>query len=88
MNAAKDNNSVFIRFEPNQKYRKIEGTVCINIIAPSNYEMGYLIGTLRDRLLKQKIKHKIGLNEQQSIFLFNNKKMMTSFKQKIGSFWE
>lgn len=45
--------------------------------------MGYLIGTIRDRLLKQKT----GLTEDQGMFLFINRKLMTSFKEKIGVFW-
>ena len=45
--------------------------------------MGYLIGTIRDRLLKQNV----GLTEEHSIFLFINRKLMNSFKEKIGVFW-
>jgi hypothetical protein len=41
-----------------------------------NYEMAYLIGTLRERLLKQKIM----VNGEQSIFLFIRNNLMTKFK--------
>lgn len=33
------------------------------------------------------LKQKVGLTEEHSIFLFSNKKLMNSFKEKIGVFW-
>jgi hypothetical protein len=55
LQSVKTANSVFIRLEPNEKYCKIEGNFFISIIAPANYEMGYLLGTLRERLIKQNV---------------------------------
>lgn len=51
MSAAKSNKSVFIRLEPD-KSCKIEGRMCFNIISPVSYDMGHLIGALRDRMAK------------------------------------
>ncbi len=62
----------------------MENKIFINLLAPANYEMGYLIGTIKQKLLK----NKAGLSEAQGIFLFSNKKLMTSFKEKISTFWE
>ena len=80
----KSTNAVFIRCEPNQKHCKIQGALCLNVIAPANYEMGYLIGTIRDRL----IKNNAGIDEQTSFYLFMNNKIMTSFSEKIGEYWK
>ena len=78
---AKNTKAVFIRCEPNQKHCKIIGALCLNIIAPVGYEMGYLIGTIKDRL----IKNNANIDEQTSFYLFLNKKIMTSFSEKIGN---
>lgn len=84
MSAAKSNKSVFIRLEPD-KSCKIEGRMCFNIISPVSYDMGHLIGALRDRMAKEK---RVLLGEGQSLFLYLRHKLMTAFSQKVGAFWE
>ena len=56
----------------------------MNLLAPGNYEMAYLSGTLRERLLKNGAK----ITEEMSLHLFHNNKLMTNFKDKIGLFSE
>ncbi len=59
--------------------------MCFNIISPAGYEMGHLIGALRNRLLKEK---NVVFGEGQSLFLYIRHKLMTSFSQKVSAFWE
>lgn len=45
--------------------------------------MSYLIGTLKQRLIKLGVK----ITPENSLYLFLEKKLMTSFNAKIGSYW-
>ena len=84
MNMAKNTNSVFIRCQPKKNHCSIKGALCLNLITPMNYQMGCLIGTIRDRL----IKNNADIDMYTSIFLYKNNNLMTSFSTKIVDYWK
>ena len=54
MAQSKNPKGVFIRCEPHLKHCHLPEAYCMNVFAPDYYEMQYLIGVIRDRLIKNK----------------------------------
>ena len=76
---------IFIRLEPLANQNKLKDRLCINIISPPHHEMSSLIGILRERLLKSGLNQKF-IENSGALFLFKDKKLMTSFTQKVISY--
>ena len=79
----KEANQVFIRCQPHPKYCTIPNLHCLNIIAPNNYDIAYLTATIHSR-----IQSKMLNSNMQSLYIFCRGKIVTAFRQKIGTFWD
>ena len=72
---------ILVRCEPHVSC-KLQPHLYLTILAPTQYELGYITGTIHRRLFQDNENGKY-----HSIYLFLKQKIVTQFKEKLGTYW-